>query len=79
VELTRFRLPGFKVEDKEVAELFGLELGRLAIDGGYRDFVIECYESEKRRIQRRQRAAFVLVFGQLMILILNGLCNLHLH
>jgi hypothetical protein len=52
VELTRFRLPSFELKDKDVAEWFGLELGRLLVDTGYRDLVIARYESEKARVQR---------------------------
>ena len=52
VELTRFRLPSFEVGDKDVAERFGLELGRLLVDACYRDLVIARYESEKAYVQR---------------------------
>ena len=55
VELARFRLPSFALEDERAADLFGFELGRILIDGCYRDFVIARYESEKQRIQERER------------------------
>jgi len=53
-ELTRFRLPQMKFDDQEVAERFGLELARLFVDSFYRDFVVERYEIEKRRIQEKR-------------------------
>jgi hypothetical protein len=54
VELTRFHIKSLDFDDAAVAELFGLELGRLLIDTCYRDFVIERYQSEKQRIQERR-------------------------
>lgn len=54
VELTRFRLPSFELDDKDVAERFGLELGRLLIDTCYRDLVIARYESEKAYVLRNR-------------------------
>jgi hypothetical protein len=48
VELTRFRLPIMRVDDKAVAAWFGLELARLFVDSDYRDFVIARYEDEKQ-------------------------------
>ena len=55
-ELTSFRLPGMKFEDENVAKRFGLELARLFVDGFYRDFVIERYEIEKRRVQHGRQS-----------------------
>ena len=52
VELTRFRLPCLELDDKDLAEHFGFELGRLLVDACYRDLVIARYESEKARVQR---------------------------
>ena len=54
LELTRFRLPCLEVGDKELAEGFGLELGRLLIDACYRDLVIARYEAEKERVRRNR-------------------------
>jgi hypothetical protein len=51
-ELSRFRLYCLKFNDENVAKRFGLELARLF--GG--DFVIERYESEKRRIQHGRQS-----------------------
>ena len=55
VELTRFRFPGMKFDDEDVAKWFGLELARLIVDSCYRDLVMERYEIEKRRIQKRRQ------------------------
>ena len=55
VELTRFRLPQMKFVEQEVARRFGLELARLFVDVFYRDFVMERYEAEKRRIQENRQ------------------------
>jgi hypothetical protein len=52
VELTRFRLPSFTVDDKVVAAWFGLELARLFVDSSYRAFVIARYETEKQLVRR---------------------------
>ena len=52
VEITRFRLPSMTFDEREIAEHFGLELGRLLVDACYRDLVIARYESEKARVQR---------------------------
>ena len=52
VELTRFQLPGTKFEEKEIAEWFGLEISRLAVDTCYRDLAIARYETEKRLVMR---------------------------
>src|SRR5687768_3105356 len=54
VELSRFRFYCMKFDDENVAKRFGLELARLFVDAFYRDFVIERYEIEKRRIQERR-------------------------
>jgi hypothetical protein len=54
VELARFRLACMKFDDKAVAERFGLELARLFVDAFYRDFVIQRYETEKRRIKQKR-------------------------
>ena len=54
VELARFRLKRMKFDDKDVAECFGLELARLFVDSFYRDFVIQRYEFEKRRVQEKR-------------------------
>jgi hypothetical protein len=43
-----------KFDDKAVAERFGLELARLFVDAFYRDFVIQRYETEKRRIKQKR-------------------------
>lgn len=51
VELTRFRLPCMTFDDTEIAERFGLELGRLLVDCEYRDLVIKRDESETRRMR----------------------------
>ena len=55
VELARFRLPQMRFDEQEIALRFGLELARLFVDAFYRDFVIERYEIEKRRIQDKRR------------------------
>jgi hypothetical protein len=55
VELTRFHIKSLDFDDEGVAEVFGLELGRLLVDTHYREFVIERYKIEKRRIQERRR------------------------
>jgi hypothetical protein len=55
-ELTRFRLPGMKFEDENVAKRFGLELARLFVDAFYRDFVIQRYEIEKRRVHHERQS-----------------------
>ena len=52
VEITRFRLPSMTFDEREIAEHFGLELGRLLVDACYRDLVIARYESEKAYVQR---------------------------
>jgi hypothetical protein len=39
-------------EEKEIAEWFGLEIARLAVDSCYRDFAIARYETEKRLVKR---------------------------
>jgi hypothetical protein len=54
VELTRFRVPAFPLNDEATAECFGLEIARLLVDVYYRELVIERYETEKRIIQRRR-------------------------
>jgi hypothetical protein len=52
VELTRFRLASMTFNDKKIAEWFGLEIARLAVDSCYRDFVIARYQSEKQLVKR---------------------------
>jgi hypothetical protein len=52
LELTRFQIKSLDFDDKPIAELFSLELGRLLVDTHYRELVIERYESEKKRIQK---------------------------
>ena len=54
VELTRFRLPSMTFDEREIAEHFGLELGRLLVDACYRDLVITRYESEKAYVLRNR-------------------------
>lgn len=39
-------------DEWEIAEHFGLELGRLLVDACYRDLVIARYHSEKAYVQR---------------------------
>jgi hypothetical protein len=55
VELTRFRVPVFPLDDEATAECFGLEIARLLVDSCYRELVIERYETEKRHIQQSRR------------------------
>jgi hypothetical protein len=55
VELTRFRVPAFPLNDEATAECFGLEIARLLVDTCYRDLVIEHYEKEKRHFQQSRR------------------------
>jgi hypothetical protein len=55
VELTRFRVLAFPLNDEATAECFGLEIARLLVDVYYRELVIERYETEKRIIQRSHR------------------------
>ena len=54
VELTRFRVSAFPLNDEATAERFGLEIAHA---GGclLRELVIERYETEKRIIQRSRR------------------------
>lgn len=47
VELARFRLRCLELDDQDVAEAFGLEVGRLIVDVCYRDLVIKRYETER--------------------------------
>ena len=54
VKLTRFRLPSFELDDKDVAEWFGFELGPLLVAACYRDLVIARYESEKAYVLRNR-------------------------
>ncbi|HEX2933448.1 MAG TPA: hypothetical protein VHV54_27210 [Candidatus Binatia bacterium] len=61
VELIRFRLPQMKFDEQEIAMRFGLELARLFVDAFYRDFVIERYEIEKRRIQDKPRRRWLAI------------------
>ena len=56
VELTRFRVPAFPLNDEATAECFGLEIARLLVDIFYRDLAIERYEAEKRIIQQNRRS-----------------------
>ena len=39
VELVRFNLESFELEDQGVAALFGLELARLVVDTNYRELL----------------------------------------
>ena len=55
VELTRFRVSAFPLNDEATAERFGLEIARLLVDVYYCDLAIERYEREKRIIQRSRR------------------------
>ena len=48
VELTRFRLSSMKIDDKQLAEWFGLEVGRLLVDICYSNLVIARERAEKR-------------------------------
>ena len=52
VELTRFRVPAFPLNDEATAECFGLEIARLLVDVYYRELVIEHDQAEKRYIQQ---------------------------
>ena len=52
VELTRFQLASIKVDDRELAECFGLELGRLLVDVCYHDFVIARSRIEEQLTHR---------------------------
>ena len=47
VELTRLDVPNFTFEDREVAELIGLELARLIVDTCYPELLREREESER--------------------------------
>ena len=47
VELTRFRVSAFPLNDEATAERFGLEIARLLVDVYYRELVTERYETEK--------------------------------
>ena len=55
MELTRFRVPAFPLDDEATAECFGLETPALLVDSCYRELVIERYETEKRVIQQSRR------------------------
>jgi hypothetical protein len=55
VELTRFRVPAFPLNDEATAECFGLEIARLLVDVHYRELVTDRYETEKRIIQQSRR------------------------
>lgn len=48
VELVRFTLHTFELDDQAVAELFGLELARLVVDTSYSELV-----AMQRNIERR--------------------------
>jgi hypothetical protein len=52
VELTRFQLPSMKLKEKELAERFGVELGRLFVDICYRDFMIAREATERQLVVR---------------------------
>jgi hypothetical protein len=52
VELTRFQLAAMRVDDRQVAECFGLELGRLLVDICYCDLVIARDIAEKQLAQQ---------------------------
>lgn len=54
VELTRFRFPAMTFDEPEIAECFGLEIGRLLVDCCYRELAMARYEIEKRRIQQKR-------------------------
>ena len=54
VELTRFRVPSMTFDEWEIAEHFGLELGRLLVDACYRDLVMARYKSEKAYVLRNR-------------------------
>ena len=55
VELVRFNLESFELEDQGVAALFGLELARLVVDTSYTDLVTMQRNSERRTSQPRYR------------------------
>ena len=55
VELKRFLVPAFPLNDEATAECFGLEIARLLVDIYYRELVIERHETEKRIIQQGRR------------------------
>lgn len=52
VELRRFQLRSMTFDDKEAAEIFGLELARLLVDTGYRELEGARYEAEKRAVKQ---------------------------
>jgi len=49
VELARFRLRCLELDDQDIAEAFGLEVGRLIVNVCYRDLVIKRHETGKSR------------------------------
>jgi len=54
VELTRLQFRKMMFDEKETAEIFGLEIARLLLDTGYREFEIARDET-KKRFTKQQR------------------------
>ena len=55
VELTRLDVSDFTFEDRQEAELIGLELARLIVDTCYSELLREREEIERRVIERQRR------------------------
>jgi hypothetical protein len=55
VELRRFHVPGFPLNDEATAECFGLEIARLFVDTCYRELLVERDAAEKWYLQQSRR------------------------
>ena len=56
VELTRLDIPNFAFEDRQEAELIGLELARLIVDTCYPELLREREESERLTERRTPKS-----------------------
>ena len=55
VELTGFQLPSMKLNEKELAEWFGSEVGRLLVDIYHQNLLI-AREAAERQLEMRSRS-----------------------
>jgi hypothetical protein len=55
VELVRFNLESFELDDQGVAALFGLEIARLAVDTSHHELMIKRRDVEQRTTSPRDR------------------------
>jgi hypothetical protein len=55
VELVRFNLESFELDDQGVAALFGLEVARLVVDTSYHELIAEQRKIEGRSMKPSHR------------------------